>query len=82
MGGRGGGRCEPDHLRSIISKLMFIFAQHNRTVNNYFTYGKKKTILFHRRNRKRINTEDKAKVIAAVWGKEFIHFLTALAILH
>ena len=34
--------------------------------------------LFHRRI---VNTEEKAKVVAAVWGKEVIHFLAALAIL-
>ena len=27
-------------------------------------------------------TEDKAKIVAAVWGTEFIQFLAALAILH
>ena len=31
--------------------------------------------------RRRINTEEKAKVVAAVWGTEYIHFLTALFIL-
>ena len=31
--------------------------------------------------RRRIKTEEKAKVVAAVWGKEFIQFLAALAIL-
>ena len=32
--------------------------------------------------RKRIKTEEKAKVVSTVWGKEFIQFLAALAILH
>ena len=32
-------------------------------------------------HRLRINTEEKAKVVAAVWGTEFIKFLAALAIL-
>ena len=32
--------------------------------------------------KKHINTEEKAKVVAAVWGKECIQFLAALAILH
>ena len=32
--------------------------------------------------RRRINTERKAKVVAAVWGTEFIQFLAALAIWH
>ena len=29
-----------------------------------------------------IYTEDKARVVADVWGAEFIEFLAALAILH
>ena len=32
--------------------------------------------------RRRIKTEDKAKVVAAVWGTKFIHLLAALAILN
>ena len=32
-----------------------------------------------KRDRRRINTEEKAKVVAAVWGTEFIIFLVALA---
>ena len=32
--------------------------------------------------KKRINTEEKAKVVAAVWGTERIQFLAALAVLH
>ena len=32
--------------------------------------------------RKMIDTEEKAKVVAAVWGTEFIQFLAAAAILH
>ena len=35
-------------------------------------------LLSHRR---RIYTEEKAKVVAAVWGTEFIDFLAALALL-
>ena len=31
---------------------------------------------------RRINTEEKAKVVAAVWGEEFIQFLAALNVLH
>ena len=30
----------------------------------------------------RTNTEEKAKVVAAVWGTEFIQFLAVLAVLH
>ena len=33
------------------------------------------------RNRSRIYTEEKAKVVAAAWGTDFIQFLAALAIL-
>ena len=32
--------------------------------------------------RRRIKTEEKAKVVAAVWGTEFIQFLATLAIWH
>ena len=32
-------------------------------------------------HRRRIRTEEKAKVVAAVWRKEFIQFLAALAVL-
>ena len=32
-------------------------------------------------HRRRINTEENAKVVAAVWGTEFIKFLAALAVL-
>ena len=35
-----------------------------------------------REHRRRIYTEEKAKVVAAVWGTEFIQFLAALAVLH
>ena len=33
-------------------------------------------------SRIRIKKEEKAKVVASVWGKEFIQFLAALAVLH
>ena len=33
-------------------------------------------------NRRRLNTEEKAQVIAAVWGTEFTQFIVALAILN
>ena len=32
-------------------------------------------------HRRRIKTEEKANVVAAVWGEEFIKFLAALAVL-
>ena len=31
---------------------------------------------------RRIKTEEKAKVVAAVWGPEFIQFVAVLAIVH
>ena len=36
-------------------------------------------MVFHRR---RINTEEKAKVVTVVWGTESIQFLAVLVILH
>ena len=33
-------------------------------------------------HRRRIKTESKAKVVASIWGTEFIQFLTALAIVY
>ena len=33
-------------------------------------------------HRLRINTEEKAKVVAAVWGTEFLQFLSVMAVLH
>ena len=32
--------------------------------------------------RRRIKTEEKAKVVASDWGEEFIQFLAALVVLH
>ena len=37
---------------------------------------------FDSAHRRRIKTEEKAKVTAAVWGTELLHFLAAQAILH
>ena len=37
---------------------------------------------YYLHHRRRINIEDKAKVIATVWWAEFIQFLAVLAILH
>ena len=37
--------------------------------------------MLYSRHRRRIYTEEMAKVVAAVWGVELIRFLTALAIL-
>ena len=34
------------------------------------------------RQRIRLKKEEKAKVVAAVWGTEFTQFLAALAVLH
>ena len=36
----------------------------------------------HLSHRRRIKTEEKAKVIAALWGTELIPFLATLAIFH
>ena len=48
---------------------------------DYIAYQSNSRI--HRReHRQRINTEEKAKVVAAVLGTEFIQFLAALAVLH
>ena len=33
-------------------------------------------------HRRRINTEEKAKVVAAIWGTECMQFLVALAVFH
>ena len=33
-------------------------------------------------HRRRIKTEEKAKVVISVWGAKFIQFLAALAVLH
>ena len=33
------------------------------------------------KHRRRIKTEEKAKVVASVWGEEFIQFLAAIAVL-
>ena len=36
---------------------------------------------FSAHQRRRIKTEEKAKVVASVWGEEFIQFLAVLAVL-
>ena len=36
----------------------------------------------HATHRRRIKTEAKAKVVASVWGAEFIQFVAALGILY
>ena len=41
-----------------------------------------KILAFLRNHRRNINTEEKAQVVAAVSGTEFIHFLATPAILH
>ena len=33
-------------------------------------------------HRRRIKMEEKAKIVTAVWGEEFIPFLAAKAVLH
>ena len=45
--------------------------------------GRTKFLILNGPNhRKRINTEERAMVVAAVWGTAFIQFLAVLAILH
>ena len=47
-----------------------------------FSVGRILVDLIGPNHRRRIKTEDKAKVVAAAWGTELIQFLAALAILH
>ena len=42
-------------------------------------FGKQK---MYKSQRRKINTEEKAKVVAAVWETELIQFLAVLAVLH
>ena len=44
--------------------------------------AKLKHCIFERCWSRRIYTEEKANVVAAIWGTEFIQFLVALAIMH
>ena len=50
------------------------------TLNRRSSFFLYKYIAFN--HRRRINTEEKTKVVAAVWGTEFIKFPAALAILN
>ena len=45
------------------------------------TEGAAATIV-SKQHRRKINTEEKAKVVDAVWGTAFIQFLAELAFLH
>ena len=47
-------------------------------VPNISTKSKTYLVRFTREHRRRIYTEEKAKVVAFVWGEEFIYFLAAL----
>ena len=40
-----------------------------------------KGTMFQSYQRRRMKTEEKAKVVASVWGEEMIKFFTALAVL-
>ena len=52
---------------------------HKNSQNVNTKYSQK--IRKHSEHRRKINTEKKAKVVAADWGTELIQFLAALAIL-
>ena len=39
-------------------------------------------IYIYDKHRRRIKTDEKAKVVASVWGEEYIQLLAALAVLH
>ena len=52
----------------------------SKKVLNHYTLLDKPSVDGHW-HRRRIKTEEKAKVVASLWGAEFIQFLAALAIL-
>ena len=52
-----------------------------KTSSTYFLKQPNRLVQGSTKHRGRINTEEKAKIVAAVWGTEFIQFLAALAIL-
>ena len=54
------------------------FLQENVTLNELKSSGNARVPLTHRR---RMKLEDQAKVVASVWGAEFVKFLAALAVL-
>ena len=43
--------------------------------------AQKKNVLYTSHHRRRMEREAKAKVVASVWGADFVQFLAALAIL-
>ena len=53
----------------------------NRNIDKWKTRSDRVCVCVSEAHIRRIKTEEKAKVIALVWGKEFIQFLAALAIL-
>ena len=80
------------YLNNIVIKLTVLIGYKARNAQKYFkvlagTNGLE-TMLFSSyvkegcMGRKKLTTEEKAKVVAAVWGTELIQFLAALAILH
>ena len=46
------------------------------------SFAVKRDVIVSQHHSRRIYTEEKTKVVAAVWGTEFIQFLAALPILH
>ena len=62
-----------DHMEKEMRSLLSPSPTHARSASDYTPIS-----VVHRR---KIKTEEKAKVVASVWGEEFIQFLDALAIL-
>ena len=46
----------------------------------FLRLGRRENVSHSYGNRRRIKTEEKAKVVSSVWGAEFIQFLAALAV--
>ena len=66
--------CGLSHAEALLTYCLTAYRQmkHNTSVLGPL-------VVFHRR---RIYTEEKAKVVAISWGTEMLQFLAALAILH
>ena len=47
----------------------------------HYTVHSHRNLAYRISHRRRIELEDKAKVVASVWGTEFVQFLAALAVL-
>ena len=61
-------------LEANYSKLTYTYI----TLDCSVTYGNAYLYIKHRR---RMKLEEKAKVVASVWGAEFVQFLAALVVL-